>query len=141
MARIIMAWDPTVLDVSVLFSSEQMIVARVFVLEHHKTFFLSTVYGHNQISSRRDIWSDMRYMHSVIGGQAWMQLGDFNAVSLDSIWRGLIILLLLILIRLDFINMDDMPTKGFWYTWSNQWGLLVTTRVGLTELWLIWMDG
>lgn len=45
-----------------------MIVARVFVLKYHKTFFLSTIYGHNQISCRRDIWSDMRYMHSVIGG-------------------------------------------------------------------------
>lgn len=68
-----------------------------------------------------------------------MQLGDFNTVrkhleGFDNIVAADFNSCL------DFINMDDMPTKGFWYTWSNQTGG-GATRVGLTELWLIWMDG
>lgn len=63
-ARIILAWDPTLLDVSLLFNSEQMIVVRVEAMEFHKTFFLSIVYGHSHPLNRRSLWEDIRYTGS-----------------------------------------------------------------------------
>ncbi|KAH7834537.1 hypothetical protein Vadar_017123 [Vaccinium darrowii] len=96
----------------------------VFVLEFHKAFHLSTVYGFNQSSERRSLWSDMKSLRAGIGGRAWMQLGDFNVVrkpserleGFDSTAAAEFNSCI------DFLNMDDMPTKGFWYTRSNKRG-------------------
>ncbi|KAH7833845.1 hypothetical protein Vadar_010387 [Vaccinium darrowii] len=84
-------------------------------------------YGHNNrpqqpktnlikfsVNLLRSQWSDMKSLHA----------GDFNVVrkpferldGFDSTatteFNSCI----------DFLNMDDLPTKGFWYTWSNKRG-------------------
>ncbi|KAG5526206.1 hypothetical protein RHGRI_032472 [Rhododendron griersonianum] len=88
------------------------------------SIFLVVVYGLNHAFGRRNLWADMRYLGTVIGDNPWIQLGDFNVVQRPNE-------------RLmgfdqatayDFndclesLNMEDMPSRGFWFTWSNRRG-------------------
>ncbi|KAG5545182.1 hypothetical protein RHGRI_017610 [Rhododendron griersonianum] len=52
-----------------------------------KLFFLSIVYGGNSTVQRRELWSEMRYIHGIIGSQCWIQLGDFNILSAQEFLR------------------------------------------------------
>lgn len=88
------------------------------------SIFLSMVYGLNQALSRRNLWADMRYLGTIIGDNPWIQLGDFNVVRrpnerLTGFDQAA---------TYDFndclesLNMEDMPSRGFWFTLSNRRG-------------------
>ncbi|KAH7867459.1 hypothetical protein Vadar_033759 [Vaccinium darrowii] len=90
----------------------------------HKTFFVSIVYGMNLARERVRLWRDLSFLFPQLGTAAWTILGDFNVVrhpkerveGFDPIASA------------DFnkciedINMQEMVTKGFWFTWSNKRG-------------------
>ncbi|KAI8534245.1 hypothetical protein RHMOL_Rhmol10G0074800 [Rhododendron molle] len=87
-----------------------------------KLFFLSIVYGGNSTIQRRELWSELRYIHGIIGAQIWIQLGDFNIVR-SAIERsdGFDVLASTEFNDCLFdIEMDDMLMKGLWFTWSNR---------------------
>lgn len=123
-ARIILGWDSSIFQLLVVFQSEQIIVVDVLVLEDKRNFLLSVVYGHNGIRERRHLWDDMRTIFTSVGLKPWLQLGDLNEVR-TSAER---------LVGFDChaaaelnqclidISQDDMPSKGFWFTWSNKRG-------------------
>lgn len=123
-ARIVMAWDPQVMTVSLLFSSPQIVVARVVGLECHKDFCVSIVYGHNCVVARRQLWHDMQLVGGAVGTDPWLQMGDFNVVRkanerLEGFDRAASTEFN---DCLDSLEMDDMMAKGFWYTWTNKRG-------------------
>lgn len=72
----------------------------------------------------RSLWQDMRAIQQRNPDRAWLQMGDFNTVRLSSER----------LVGFDStaasefnqclygISQDDLPVKGFWYTWTNKRG-------------------
>ncbi|KAI8527740.1 hypothetical protein RHMOL_Rhmol12G0097800 [Rhododendron molle] len=122
-ARIIVAWNPQVLQVDLVFSSSQLIVVKVLP-EDQKLFYVSYVYGQNNMMQRRRLWDNMRVLLPIIGDAPWIQLGDFNVVR--KMTERLVGFDANAAMEfnacLDTIGMDDMPFKGLWFTWSNKRG-------------------
>ncbi|KAG5536812.1 hypothetical protein RHGRI_024293 [Rhododendron griersonianum] len=58
-ARIFLGWDSAVFSVSPVFTSDQLIVVEVDLIQDKRNFLLSVVYGHNRIGDRRSLWEDM----------------------------------------------------------------------------------
>ncbi|KAF7125029.1 hypothetical protein RHSIM_Rhsim12G0125600 [Rhododendron simsii] len=48
-ARIVVDWDPSMLDVSLMYSSAQILCVQVRCLTYHKVFYASIVYGANSV--------------------------------------------------------------------------------------------
>lgn len=46
-SRILLAWNPLLVQVSIVFSSTQMIFAKVESVDRHAVFYASVVYAHN----------------------------------------------------------------------------------------------
>lgn len=123
-ARIFLGWDPSAFTCSVLLSSDQLIVAECSSVDGNTVFILSIVYGHNNPMDRRKLWADMRSIAGSIGTKPWVQMGDFNSVRAASER----------LVGFDVaassefnqclsdISHDDMPARGFWFTWTNKQG-------------------
>ncbi|XP_058211744.1 uncharacterized protein LOC131323927 [Rhododendron vialii] len=123
-ARIFLGWDPTIFGSSILFSSDQLIVSEFLPLDGSTSFVLSVVYGHNKAIDRRQLWDDRRITANSVGTKPWVQMGDFNTVratlerlvGFDSN------------VATEFnhcladILHDDLPAKGFWFTWTNKRG-------------------
>ncbi|KAI8537704.1 hypothetical protein RHMOL_Rhmol09G0045300 [Rhododendron molle] len=121
-ARIIVAWDTQGPKVSVLISSDQMLLLSVQM--DNRCFALSVVYGFNQAGPRKKLWDELRTGFASVGGLPWIVLGDFNVVRwqneksnsshFDANATG------------DFnnciedIEMAELTSKGLWFTWSNK---------------------
>lgn len=116
-ARISVAWDCQHSVVTVLFTSEQMLLLSVVIM-HQKTFIVSYIYGFNQASDRRKLWDELRMGLGLVGNQPWIIVGDFNAVrwqqdksdptSFDSASAG------------EFNCCLEDIGIGPWFTWSNK---------------------
>lgn len=121
-ARIIVAWANQGPLVSLLSTSDQMMLLSVTM--EMKTFVISIVYGFNQAGNRTKLWDDLRTSYSLVGLQPWILMGDFNAVrwqnersdhgSFDSTSAGDFNTCL------EYIGMEDINSTGFWFTWSNR---------------------
>lgn len=118
------AWNPLVLQVSVVYASPQLVLAQVESLEDHRVFYISVIYGFNNFSARRGLWTDLRSASLLVGTGAWLQLGDYNVVRkmaerMEGFHNDAAV---------EFndclhdLKLEDMPTKGFWYTWTNKRG-------------------
>ncbi|XP_058180059.1 uncharacterized protein LOC131298595 [Rhododendron vialii] len=100
----------------------KIMIVDVVLLDSKMNFLLSIVYGCNRSSDRRVLWSDMRAVYHGFGDRPWIQLGDFNTVRLASER----------LVGFDVnsadefnecltdLSQDDLPSKGFWFTWTNK---------------------
>ncbi|KAH7835330.1 hypothetical protein Vadar_025114 [Vaccinium darrowii] len=85
---------------------------------------MSMAYGFIHDLERRRLWQDRRYINSVVQGAAWVQLRDFNVVRrMNERLEGFE--------RMGFwgfehhleeLEMEDMPSRGFWFSWSNKRG-------------------
>lgn len=56
LGRIWICWDPNLLTMDVLFSSDQVITCKVIEAKELRLWFLSVVYGANQVLDRRVCW-------------------------------------------------------------------------------------
>ncbi|KAF7124850.1 hypothetical protein RHSIM_Rhsim12G0100000 [Rhododendron simsii] len=121
-SRIVVAWNKQGSIVRKLFSSDQMILLPAEF--DMKSFVISVVYGSNKASSRRQLWDDLRLCFGSFGHQPWILVGDFNTVrrhseKSDSTHFDASS-------ALDFNNcledveMEDLNSKGLWFTWSNK---------------------
>ena len=52
-------WDPSVLDVLHLFSSDQVIHVQVVDLQNQTSMRVSFIYGHNDYIMRRELWASL----------------------------------------------------------------------------------
>ena len=75
--RIRVLWNPEVLDVSILHSSEQLLHVSVTILEQQIVFSASFVYGFNTPEEWLSLWDDIKQLSS---NDPWILLGDFNVV-------------------------------------------------------------
>lgn len=83
-ARIVLGWDPSILGVLLMFSSDQLLCVRVTCLDTQRVCYISAVYGANALLDRRELWASMRALSSAIGHSPWLQMGDFNVVCRSS---------------------------------------------------------
>ncbi|KAG5564631.1 hypothetical protein RHGRI_000728 [Rhododendron griersonianum] len=58
-ARMVLAWDPQIFQVDLIFSSPQIIVVKILTVDQ-RLFYVSCIYGHNSMVDRRRLWEDMR---------------------------------------------------------------------------------
>lgn len=80
----------------------------------------------NQPTDRGMLWTELRGLHRALGIEPRILLGDFNAVrrvnersiidnfdfTATAAFNSCI----------DDIEVDDLPAKGFWFSWSNRSG-------------------
>ncbi|KAF7126448.1 hypothetical protein RHSIM_Rhsim11G0034800 [Rhododendron simsii] len=66
-ARIVLGWDPSVLEVLLVFSSAQLLCVQVTCLSTLRMFYVSAVYGANSMIDRRLLWASMRSLVAIIG--------------------------------------------------------------------------
>ncbi|KAJ9541721.1 LOW QUALITY PROTEIN: hypothetical protein OSB04_028227 [Centaurea solstitialis] len=78
--RIIIAWNPQVLDLMVLEGHAQVVHCVVRMKNDQNNLYLSIVYGANDLMVRRQLWSSIRKHKVLIGSQPWIVMGDFNAM-------------------------------------------------------------
>ncbi|KAH7842100.1 hypothetical protein Vadar_001489 [Vaccinium darrowii] len=123
-ARIVLGWDPNLLDVSLVYSSTQLLCVHVTCLSSRQVFYVSAVYGANSMVDRRLPWTAMRSLALAIGDSPWIQMGDFNVVLRSSERIGEFDSQAASEFRqcLFEINMEEMVTRGFWFTSINRRG-------------------
>ncbi|KAJ9536687.1 hypothetical protein OSB04_un000160 [Centaurea solstitialis] len=78
--RIILAWDSNVMDVMVIESHTQFMHCEVRLRGDTQSWFCSVVYGANNSSLRKQLWSGLRKFRAIMGNQPWVLMGDFNAM-------------------------------------------------------------
>ena len=119
-------WDPSVLDVLILASSDQVIHVQVLDLQNQTNMMVSFLYGHNDYIPRRELWASLRSFSSTIGVAPWLVLGDFNIVRYgeekfggDTSCPSYI----------DELNvcyyeagLEDLKSSGNFLTWSKGYG-------------------
>ena len=78
--RIWVMWDPSIMDIILLFSSDQVIHVQVVDIQNQASMMVSFLYGHNDYIPRRELWSALKSFSSANGTDPWLVLGDFNIV-------------------------------------------------------------
>ncbi|HET7285362.1 MAG TPA: hypothetical protein VFI70_11815 [Nitrososphaeraceae archaeon] len=77
--RIIIGWNPDIVDLMFLAQSDQVIHTQVFLKADNKSVFCSFIYAHNQYIQRRELWDNLSLHKRFVGDNPWCLLGDFNA--------------------------------------------------------------
>ncbi|XP_071695067.1 uncharacterized protein [Rutidosis leptorrhynchoides] len=80
--RVIVGWDPDVVDIMVVALTDQVVHCLVKSLMDGKQLFVSFVYGYNYYIQRRALWRDLCMHKGFVGNHSWVVMGDFNA----SLW-------------------------------------------------------
>ncbi|KAL2249649.1 UNVERIFIED_CONTAM: hypothetical protein Sindi_2438600 [Sesamum indicum] len=118
--RILVVWDPAVIDLHLVDISPQVIHCRATNKSSQLSFYISFTYGLYSVVNRRSMWEKL----SDLGqgpSMPWLIMGDFNCVkSLEEkqlgvapTWYEL----------KDFVDccialgLLDVPTTGCYYTW------------------------
>ncbi|XP_071699632.1 uncharacterized protein [Rutidosis leptorrhynchoides] len=76
--RIIIGWDPDVVDIMVIAMSDQAIHCLVKARNDTQQFYVSFVYGHNYYVQRRVLWCELGMHKRFVGDRPWVVMGDFN---------------------------------------------------------------
>lgn len=134
-ARIILGWDGQGPKVNVLHVSDQLIACSVEQDMHN--FMFTVVCCSNHAVSRRHLWNELRSIHGSIGSNRWVIVGDFNIVrkqSERSIANNFDIAAADEFNScLEDIDMEDLNSTGFFFTWSNKRGGLGNVRSGIDQ--------
>ncbi|KAJ9539059.1 hypothetical protein OSB04_031792 [Centaurea solstitialis] len=78
--RILLAWDVSLMDVSVVEMHEQYLNCSVHIRGCNRPIQCTFAYGANTATQRRLLWSGMRKFKVCMGDQPWVVMGDFNVM-------------------------------------------------------------
>ncbi|XP_020881895.1 uncharacterized protein LOC110228556 [Arabidopsis lyrata subsp. lyrata] len=126
LGRIWLVWDPSV-SVLVFKKSEQMILCSIKVPEVATSFVAAFVYGKNTVIERRLLWEEISLLAhtSPLCDTPWVLMGDFNQIA-ETTEHFSIIPSSFSLSGLDDFqgclrdnDLNDLPSKGVFFTWSN----------------------
>ena len=119
--RIWVLWNPTVMDINLLHTLDQMVHVSATFLEKQHTFQASFVYGFNTPGERLPLWADIMHLR---GHLPWILLGDFNIVRFPTERTGG---------NMDWppymddlniycseAHLEDLKATGFHLTWDNK---------------------
>lgn len=136
--RILVIWNPIMVDCSPLSITPQVIHCRIVDKITSKTFVCSFVYAYNLVTTRRELWSSlMSWGINIL--EPWMLLGDFNStISLEDRLGGTDIANT---DMQDFVScatmlgVDDAFFVGNQYTWTNNHHWAKLDRVLINSYW------
>ncbi|XP_020251079.1 uncharacterized protein LOC109828510, partial [Asparagus officinalis] len=123
-ARILILWDPRILDTQIVNISDQQITCAVKSFDGRLDCVISSVYGFNQMEGRKELWADLIHIQKSIGNVPWLICGDFNAMTDKDDKLGGVVLS--DSDTRDFSNciadchLNHMKTLGCFYTWNNK---------------------
>ncbi|GAV78745.1 Exo_endo_phos domain-containing protein [Cephalotus follicularis] len=119
--RILVIWDPSLINFIPIFVNDQAIHGKV-LLSNNFYVFVSFVYGVCDSNTRRSLWVDLIHCAAEFKDQPWVILGDFNVSrfgkehnSSNRVTKAMT----------EFNNtmrtveLDDLKGTGFKFTWSN----------------------
>ncbi|XP_020250238.1 uncharacterized protein LOC109827635 [Asparagus officinalis] len=122
-ARILLLWDPDVLEVQPLKSSDQHITCTVKSIDGKVRCVITSVYGFNQMEARKDLWLELTQIKQSIGNLPWLLCGDFNVMINNEKLGGSILSEADTTDFKDFIEnclLSHLKTLGCFYTWNNK---------------------
>ncbi|GKC89452.1 RNA-directed DNA polymerase, eukaryota, reverse transcriptase zinc-binding domain protein [Tanacetum coccineum] len=122
-SRIILGWNPDIVNVVVISSNDQVMHTCVF-FKADKKVFCFFVYTHNRYIQRRDLWQNLLTYKIYVRNRPWCILGDFNvslhvddkSTGTSTIDTGM----------RDFqscvedIMVSDVNSTGLRYTWNQK---------------------
>ncbi|XP_059630689.1 uncharacterized protein LOC132273684 [Cornus florida] len=85
--RIWCGWDPLRLDVSVLQTSDQMMLLQVVVRGSNSKFYVTSVYAKNTDNQRKSLWKDLEDSAQFIDGP-WLLMVDWNIIRVNEEKKG-----------------------------------------------------
>ncbi|GJW57423.1 SPX and EXS domain-containing protein [Tanacetum coccineum] len=115
-SRVIMGWNPDILNVVVIASDDQVMHTCVLFKADKKEVFCSVVYAHNNYIHRRALWKNLKTHKGYVRGRPWVVLGDFNVSPSSYIDTGMC----------DFqecvedIEVMDVNSTGLKFTWNQK---------------------
>ncbi|XP_021975497.1 uncharacterized protein LOC110870625 [Helianthus annuus] len=77
--RIIIGWNPSVVDVMVLAQTAQVVHVQIVFKKDKRMLFCSIVYAANYYVSVQDLWHHLSMHKSFVDDKPWAILGDFNS--------------------------------------------------------------
>ncbi|KAL7145772.1 hypothetical protein ABFS83_07G109100 [Erythranthe nasuta] len=120
--RILIIWNPDVARVEVLGMTSQVIHCKVTCMVTQRLVYVSFVYGLFTPVTRRPLWQELEDFGVNIT-DPWLCVGDFNVVLKPEEKSGgnLMTPYLLNDIQTCFrrSGIEDLPSTGFQYTWTN----------------------
>ena len=126
LGRIWVVWHPSV-SVLVFKKSDQLILCSIKLPMVSQSFVVAFVYGRNTPLQRRSLWDDISALSSSspLNSTPWALMGDFNQIA-NSSEHFSILQASMPLGGLDDFqyclrdnDLDDIPSKGVFFTWTN----------------------
>uniref|UniRef100_A0A5B7AM54 Putative AP endonuclease/reverse transcriptase n=1 Tax=Davidia involucrata TaxID=16924 RepID=A0A5B7AM54_DAVIN len=120
--RIGVGWDPKVIKLDLLASTDQVLTCHISLLNTY-SFFGSFVYASNEHDQRTQLWNHLRMYARIIAEKPWIIMGDFNIVRGPHERQGGCGIDVNAVS--DFnnclydIGCTDLTAKGCWMTWDN----------------------
>ncbi|XP_071713963.1 uncharacterized protein [Rutidosis leptorrhynchoides] len=122
--RIILGWDPGIVNVMVLSSSEQVMHCQVIFVHDNSHIFISYIYAANYYSDRRKLWNELTLHHRYVRDFPWVLMGDFNSsLHLDDSTSGsskITISMRKFRECIDSIQVTDLNHMGLHFTWNQK---------------------
>ncbi|XP_020258489.1 uncharacterized protein LOC109834882 [Asparagus officinalis] len=124
-ARILLLWDPNSLEVQIDSQSSQHITCLVRSFDGRiDCLIITSIYGHNQLENRRDLWQELNQARLSAGNKHWILCGDFNTITgSDDKLGGAVVTETKTTDFMDFIDdchLSHMKTEGCHFTWNNK---------------------
>lgn len=124
--RILVIWDPEI-SVITFKKTAQFMLCGVHIPETNSSFCVAFVYAFNLETQRRELWGDISAIcrGSPASFRPWLLLGDFNQILSASEHYSLSPSTLPLSGMGEFREcledneLDDIPSRGVFYTWSN----------------------
>ncbi|XP_058211571.1 uncharacterized protein LOC131323743 [Rhododendron vialii] len=121
LGRILVCWDPNVIQVQVLDRSDQFLHCEVHPKCEGGPFLATFVYGGNSYLSRQTLWSSLQQLNS---SSPWIVLGDFNAIRFPNEKVGGITNWPPHMNEFNrclyALELDDLRFSGCFLTWTNR---------------------
>ena len=130
--RIWILWDPAIVNVQVLLSTDQIIHMKVTIIQLQIQFAVSFIYGHNYYILRRGFWDSLRSLAPDLVSVPWITLGDFNIIRFSNEKVGGNPSMPTYIDDLNDccldISLEDLRSSGHHLTWSKGSGQTFLAR-------------
>ncbi|KAJ8425485.1 hypothetical protein Cgig2_023901 [Carnegiea gigantea] len=137
--RIWVAWKPSIYHIKLIYMTEQFIHCHAMHMSLKVKFYITFVYGLNQLQQRKQMWSNLSSSQPI--QEPWCIIGDFNSILYkeDRIGGGDVLLQDIKDMNefMDSCEMHEMRSIGPYYSWTNKTIMSRIDRALINEMWSI----